>query len=173
MQPFILWDFYWIKMLWVWLCRSVNKQQLLCSTILYWRNAWFQLSLWYFMDSQMQEDLIPHLSGGSFVEQGLHRGWFASVSSSSAAEVLLTWLWIPNIPKRRDLPLCLLLLWIQEWKLSQDQRVPGQNLPHISRGKKKKARVTQGWDQRRAGVLGRRGSELHRWGSPTNWAWLL
>lgn len=59
----------------------------------------------------MQEDLIPHLSGGSFVEQGLDRGWSASVSSSSAAEVLL---WIPDIPKRRDLPLCLLLLCIQE-----------------------------------------------------------
>lgn len=26
------------------------------------------------MDSQMQEDLIPHLSGGSFVEQGLDGG---------------------------------------------------------------------------------------------------
>lgn len=62
----------------------------------------------------MQEDLIPHLSGSSFVEQGLDRGWFASVSSSSAAEVLLTYLWILDIPERRDLPLCLMLLCIQE-----------------------------------------------------------
>lgn len=51
MQPFLLWDFYWIKMLWIWLCSSVKKQELLCYTVLYWRSAWFQLSLQYFMDS--------------------------------------------------------------------------------------------------------------------------
>lgn len=67
-------------MLWFWLCSYVKKQVLLRYTVSDCVSAWFWLSLGYFVDFLMREDLVTHLSESSFVEEGLGMWWFAWAS---------------------------------------------------------------------------------------------